>query len=306
MHKLAGVVLVLVAGTASAENPDPTLTFAAPKVTGTYDAKALGATLKKASAKLVGCYRKTVSEGIGTKSTETVTFKIQLTGKVSDVVAEGVLGSEFHVCASAVFAKLVLAKPKAVVDVTSEVTFEPHIQIGALAGTGTAESGFDDPNFNGGRTGVATVGSGRYGTIGHGSGTGSSYGVGGSGGLRDANPSVPTISIGQPQVTGGELDKAIIRRYIKRNIQKVMYCYEKQLLAKPKLQGTVTADFTIGPEGLVTAATAAGMGDKEVESCVAGVIKAIEFPKPKNAVAVTVKYPFEYKLPAKQAAPAKP
>src|SRR5262249_53052201 len=37
---------------------------------------------------------------------------------------------------------------------------------------------------------------------------------------------VPTLSIGQPS-SEGDLDKAIIRRYIKRNEQKLVDCYAK-------------------------------------------------------------------------------
>ncbi|HEY0192883.1 MAG TPA: FHA domain-containing protein, partial [Kofleriaceae bacterium] len=128
----------------------------------------------------------------------------------------------------------------------------------SLTGTGDISSGFDDSNVyggllgneagemnggfgygrsgfgpGGGGTGWGTIGTGRYGTIGHGSGTGDGYGVGGGrGGMRGRTAAVPTVSIGQPN-SQGDLDKAIIRRYIKRNIQKIQYCYEKQLLAKP-------------------------------------------------------------------------
>src|SRR5512147_1602155 len=119
-------------------------------------------------------------------------------------------------------------------------------------GTGDISSGFDDSDIQGGLlgnepgemaggfgfgrsgfgpggggTGWGTIGTGRYGTIGHGSGTGSGYGVGGGrGGMRGRTAAVPTVSIGQPNAQG-DLDKAIIRRYIKRNQQKIQYCYEK-------------------------------------------------------------------------------
>ena len=85
-------------------------------------------------------------------------------------------------------------------------------------GFGFGRSGFGP---GGGGTGWGTIGTGRYGTIGHGSGTGSGYGVGGGrGGMRGRTSAVPTVSIGQPNAQG-DLDKAIIRRYIKRNIQKI-------------------------------------------------------------------------------------
>jgi hypothetical protein len=189
----------------------------------------------------------------------------------------------------------------------------------SLTGTGDVSSGFDDVNIyggllgneagemyggfgfgrsgfgpGGGGTGWGTIGTGRYGTIGHGSGTGSGYGVGGGrGGMRGRTSAVPQVRIGQPNAVG-DLDKAIIRRYIKRNIQKITYCYEKQLLAKPGLQGTVSTQFFITPNGNVAQSSGSGV-DGEVSSCVAAVIKAIEFPKPKGGGGVQVNYPFTFR-----------
>jgi pSer/pThr/pTyr-binding forkhead associated (FHA) protein len=189
----------------------------------------------------------------------------------------------------------------------------------SITGTGDISSGFDDLDIQGGLlgnepgemaggfgfgrsgfgpggggTGWGTIGTGRYGTIGHGSGTGSGYGVGsGRGGMRGRQSAVPQVRIGQPQSVG-DLDKAIIRRYIKRNIQKITYCYEKQLLARPGLEGTVNTQFFISPNGTVSASNANGV-DGEVSSCVAAVIKAIEFPKPKGGGGVQVNYPFNFR-----------
>jgi hypothetical protein len=189
----------------------------------------------------------------------------------------------------------------------------------SLTGTGDISSGFDDTNIyggllgneagemqggfgfgragfgpGGGGTGWGTIGTGRYGTIGHGSGTGSGYGVGGGrGGMRGRTAAVPTVSIGQPNAQG-DLDKAIIRRYIKRNIQKITYCYEKELLVKPQLSGTVQTQFFITPDGNVASATGKGV-DQNVADCVANVIKGIEFPKPKGGGGVQVNYPFTFR-----------
>ena len=131
-------------------------------------------------------------------------------------------------------------------------------------------------------------------TIGHGSG----YGVGSDGNhWRKVPP--PPIRLGDPIVKGG-LDKAIVRRYVKRHIQKIIYCYEKQLLVDDKLAGTVATKFTIDAEGFVTGATASGV-DRTVAECIQTVISRIEFPKPKSGEAA-VKYPFVFA----QAKPKKP
>ena len=189
----------------------------------------------------------------------------------------------------------------------------------SLTGTGDISSGFDDSNIyggllgneagemeggfgfgrsgfgpGGGGTGWGTIGTGRYGTIGHGSGTGSGYGVGGGrGGMRGRTSAVPTVSIGQPS-SQGDLDKAIIRRYIRRNLQKIQYCYEKELLAKSNLAGTVSTNFFITANGNVSSSSGTGV-DPEVANCVANVIRGIEFPKPKGGGGVQVNYPFTFR-----------
>ena len=82
----------------------------------------------------------------------------------------------------------------------------------------------------------------------------------------------------------GDLDKAIIRRYIKRNVDKIAYCYEKQLLANPGIEGTSRSQFFITPTGTVTSSTG-GASTTTVANCVADVIGAIEFPQAGVAVA---------------------
>ncbi|HEX3764837.1 MAG TPA: AgmX/PglI C-terminal domain-containing protein [Kofleriaceae bacterium] len=99
------------------------------------------------------------------------------------------------------------------------------------------------------------------------------------------------VTIGQPSAKG-DLDKAIIRRYIKRHIQQFRYCYERELLAAPKLAGTVTVRFQIDASGKVSAATATGLA--KVDECVAGTVQTIEFPKPPNGSSVDVTYPFVF------------
>ena len=132
-----------------------------------------------------------------------------------------------------------------------------------------------------------------------------SGGVSVSGGLDDAGsdgdvPRKPdgdkrrgTMSIGQP-VAQGELDKAIIRRDIKRHIQEIESCYEKQLATSPGLAGTATARFTIGSDGLVAESTASGIAVAEVNTCIASIIKRIEFPRPKGGGEIHVTFPFMF------------
>lgn len=189
----------------------------------------------------------------------------------------------------------------------------------SITGTGDFSSGLDDANVygglmgdevgemqggfgfgrsgfgaGGGGTGWGTIGTGKYGTIGHGSGTGSGYGVGsGRGGMRSRQAIAPRVDIGNAVATG-DLDKNIIRRYIRQKLPRIKYCYEKQLLVKPDISGTVVTQFQISPQGAVLNSTAQGVHD-EVSSCVAGVIKTIMFPKPRGGGLVQVRYPFTFR-----------
>jgi hypothetical protein len=190
----------------------------------------------------------------------------------------------------------------------------------AITGTSDFSSGFEDVTIYGGKIGVApgemvggfgfarssfgpggggtgwgSICAGDFGTIGHGAGTGEGYGV--SGGrcgttCRGHSAATPSVAIGQPMAIGN-LDKSIIRRYLRRSINKITYCYESRLLSKPELQGTVATQFFIAPTGKVTSASAEGV-DEQVASCVADVISNIEFPKPKDGGGVQVSYPFTF------------
>ena len=191
--------------------------------------------------------------------------------------------------------------------------------IHALTGTADFSSGFDAAdiygplfgaegeghgNFGFGRKGFGPgggctmepcgiVGAGAYGTAGNGTKAGDGYGGGGSWGHgRNHTPSVPPPTIGLP-TSGGGLDKVIIKRYIKRNVQKIAYCYESELLAHPGIEGEVMVNFLITGSGTVTSSTGGGF-DGKVASCVASVIKNIEFPRPTDGGNVQVNYPFTF------------
>ena len=139
---------------------------------------------------------------------------------------------------------------------------------------------------------------GRYGTLGHGSAQAGSYGMTGHGAgmMRSRSVVVPTVSIAAPVAAAGSLDKSFIRRYVRRHLEKITYRYERELLGRPRLQGTLQTHFTIGPAGHVLEATATGV-DEKVAACVAGVIKDIEFPAVNDSTVVVVNYPFIFRAP---------
>jgi len=150
--------------------------------------------------------------------------------------------------------------------------------------------------------GAMALATGRYATMGAGRAASASWSSGhGMAALHYRVASVPMVRIAAPSVSG-DLDKNIIRRYIKRHLEKITYCYERELLSRPHLHGTVQTRFTIGSKGRVLSATATGVDD-EVAACVAGVLENIEFPPVADST-VIVNYPFTFRTPDSPAEPS--
>ncbi|HEY6034715.1 MAG TPA: AgmX/PglI C-terminal domain-containing protein, partial [Kofleriaceae bacterium] len=169
---------------------------------------------------------------------------------------------------------------------------------GADAGEAHGSFGGSFSGFGGGggctQEPCGLIGTGsRYNTINTGSRTGGGYGPGGGGNgpFRHHEAGVPRPILGQ--ATGsGDLDQATIRRYMNRNIEKIRYCYEHELLAHPGIEGSIIVQFFITPTGSVTGSKASGF-DGLVASCVGDVVGNIAFPRP-NGGGVQVNYPFTF------------
>ncbi len=110
-----------------------------------------------------------------------------------------------------------------------------------------------------------------------------------------AEPPPPVVDANAPPpVSLQDQDKAMVRRYIKKNLARIQYCYEKALADQPELAGTVVVGFTIGMGGSVGNVSASGM-DEGVAACIVEVIKGIEFPSPSNGGFVKIAaYPFNF------------
>jgi len=124
-----------------------------------------------------------------------------------------------------------------------------------------------------------------------------------SSGWRVASSSIgpkrrSAISAGGGQaVVMGALERSVIDSYIRRNLAKVRWCYEKELAKIPTLFGRIAIEFTIAKSGAVSKSRVkrTTMGNPSVEKCVARAIKKIRFPKPKGGGIVIVSYPFVFK-----------
>jgi len=142
------------------------------------------------------------------------------------------------------------------------------------------------------------IGSGRYGTISNGRSVGDHWGggrTGASGGIHREPPTIRVCGGPGPCIANGALDKEVIRRYIRRQLAKLQYCYEKELLAAPELDGTVDTHFLISQAGTVTSVEASGVSPA-VAACVGSVIEHIEFPRAIEG-STEVRYLFTFRRP---------
>jgi len=151
---------------------------------------------------------------------------------------------------------------------------------GGLGGRG---SGLGGGGTADGLGGMGTKGRGS-GASGYGSG-GGNFGSKGEGGIG---------SIGGEPIILGALDKSLIDAVIKRNMNQIRYCYQRELTKNPALGGKITVKFVIAKDGTVSSATtkSSTMNSPAVEGCINGRFLRFQFPEPKGGGIVIVSYPF--------------
>ncbi len=120
-------------------------------------------------------------------------------------------------------------------------------------------------------------------------------GTAGSGKKSAAGGGKIRVEQGKPAVMGC-MSKEIIRRVIRKHRNEMRYCYEKHLLAEPKLSGKATLKFVIGTTGKVQSAEiqSSSLGNQSLEKCVLSAIRRWTFPAPDGGI-VVVHYPFIFR-----------
>lgn len=152
---------------------------------------------------------------------------------------------------------------------------------------------------SGGGGGGSSLDVSGLGTKGLGSGAvGKGLGAIGTGGnIIGTGRGRPSIEIGNAQDTiiMGGLDKDLIDRIIKENINAIRTCYEREAnTSRAELRGRVMMRFVISASGRVSQAgvEATSLSNVNVEKCLVGVMKRIVFPEPLGGGVVEVSYPF--------------
>lgn len=139
------------------------------------------------------------------------------------------------------------------------------------------------------------IAAGPLGTLGRG-------GQGPDGGRYGDHVKLPTrrkkdgdiLKAEHPDEVRGGLSREIVRRIIRRNLNQVRYCYQRELSMEQDLQGRLVVRFTIAGTGQVVASgvTQSTLNHPEVETCIAQAVRRWLFPKPDGGGIVVVSYPF--------------
>ena len=105
-----------------------------------------------------------------------------------------------------------------------------------------------------------------------------------------------TATVGDAPVILGALDKSLIDAVIKRNMNQIRYCYQRELTKNPGLAGKVTVKFVIAKDGSVSSAVTktTTLNNARVEDCLNGRFMRFQFPEPKGGGIVIVSYPFVF------------
>lgn len=118
-------------------------------------------------------------------------------------------------------------------------------------------------------------------------------------GLRLAEPTanppgLPTVVPPGDVEARGSLDREVIREVIRRHVNEVRFCYERELARDPSLAGRVVTHFVVSPTGAVRSAEvqSSTLESPPVEACLTRAIERWRFPAPSGGGIVVVIYPF--------------
>ncbi|MBM4388220.1 MAG: energy transducer TonB [Deltaproteobacteria bacterium] len=108
----------------------------------------------------------------------------------------------------------------------------------------------------------------------------------------------PIVYTGAATVSGGELDKETIRRYIQTKMDQIRWCYQQEVQKLPDLAGQINVTFIIDPSGKVVKPEikSTTMNNASVENCILERVSKWRFPSPKGGGVVKVSYPFIFRV----------
>ncbi|MFT6070666.1 MAG: pSer/pThr/pTyr-binding forkhead associated (FHA) protein [Bacteriovoracaceae bacterium] len=108
---------------------------------------------------------------------------------------------------------------------------------------------------------------------------------------------IDTTYTDQETVVLGSMDPELLRKILREYLPQFRHCYQQELERSEEAKGVVDLNFRIGKSGRVTTVNIKSKKAKFSSSgtnCMAGVLKLIDFPKPKGGGMVDVKQPLNF------------
>jgi len=231
------------------------------------------------------------TENTGAKTTEQPKTKPQM-AEASAAAAPA---------AAATSAPAAPAKPKAYA-FKSSVSLDSVVADaapGAAANSGRAPASVGAKGFGASQGALAKMGTGQgmgVGTLGS-DASGSAATSAGAKGLV-SKKGFDHSYLEPKTVVLGSMDPELLRKILQEYLPQFRHCYQQELITSAKdLKGVVDLDFTISANGQV-AKTSIKAKDtrftRKGTDCMAGVLRIIEFPKPKGGGIVDVRQPLNF------------
>jgi hypothetical protein len=91
-------------------------------------------------------------------------------------------------------------------------------------------------------------------------------------------------------------DLAFVQPLIKRRMNQIRYCYERELAKRPSIGGEIVVEIVVSIDGTVSSATTSSstMDNTAVETCINNRLVRLQFPAPEDGLPLTVAYPFHF------------
>ena len=108
-----------------------------------------------------------------------------------------------------------------------------------------------------------------------------------------------TSDLGTTTGDGG-LALAAVSRTLAISTRGPMSCFERKLLVRPDLRGSVIVSVQVDGTGAVrSVTTSSNLGVSDVESCVAGEVRGLSFPATGGTTVITVSHTYVFEIPGR-------
>lgn len=103
------------------------------------------------------------------------------------------------------------------------------------------------------------------------------------------------VTLGDAEITGS-LTQEQVHSSVRRYLNQIRHCFDRELLRDPGLAGQIIATWTIAPDGMVSEASIATntTANQDLAGCLRRTISRMVFEEPSEGTVVLVRFPFNF------------